>query len=276
MHVEIRSIVSHAFESLNVIREVLRRGVSDAISEGALRWFLYSSYQSILGALAAMLVELGLRKPPYYSELMDPLIERGLVNSELSADVRTIARSRNRLSHAYRRIEREELLEMATEALERVPRVAEAILTLVNERNIDPPAAPKPLTLKRAFAGLKILAALLFGSRARGTARSDSDYDIALLPREPLSRIKLEELTRKLASELGVPPEKVDLVDLSNAPNELIYKVLRDHIPIYVADDRAFKRWARRAYIRVLDEESLLDVYFNRLARKIKRRNQRP
>ena len=130
-YVEIKSIISQVFESLNTLREVMRRGVRDAISEGALRWFLYSSYQNILDSLAAVLAELGLRKPPYYSELAKPLVEQGLICEELSAEVRDIVRSRNRLSHAYKRIRREELLEMANEALEKVPKVAKAILTLI-------------------------------------------------------------------------------------------------------------------------------------------------
>jgi len=74
-YVEIKSIVSQVFESLNTLREVMRRGVRDVISEGALRWFLYSSYQNILDSLAAVLAELGLRKSPYYSGLAKPLVE---------------------------------------------------------------------------------------------------------------------------------------------------------------------------------------------------------
>lgn len=271
---EIRSIVSQALESLNNVKEVLRKGIADLISEGALKWFLYSSYQNVLDALAAVLAELGLRKPPHYSGLVDPLIERGLLNESLSEEVKVIARSRNRLSHAYRRISKEELIRMADEALERVPRVAEALLTLIKERDIDPPVSLILTAAERVFKGSKVLAALMFGSRARGTAERESDYDIAILSQEPLKVEELEAMAYRLASELKVPPEAIDLLDLTGAPNELVYKVLRDLKPIYVADNDAFRKWVREAYIRVLDEESMLDIYFNRLAKKLRDRNQ--
>jgi len=70
---------------------------------------------------------------------------------------------------------------------------------------------------------------------------------------------------------LGVPADKVDIVDLQVAPNELLCKVIRDYVPIYVSEDERFKRWVSANYIRVLDEEeSLKETYYVRLVKKLR------
>jgi len=64
--------------------------------------------------------------------------------------------------------------------------------------------------------------------------------------------------------------DKVDIIDLNKASNDLIYKVIRDGKPLYVADYNFLRRWIRSNYIRVLDEEDLMDIFYKRLRRKIK------
>lgn len=56
-----------------------------------------------------------------------------------------------------------------------------------------------------------IVIAILFGSAASGGLRPDSDLDVAILAREPLSAGRRRELTALLA-DLGGRP--VDLIDL--------------------------------------------------------------
>jgi predicted nucleotidyltransferase len=82
--------------------------------------------------------------------------------------------------------------------------------------------------LGTGIAGCEILAAWLFGSQARGTARQDSDVDVAILldgvpePRYPPVEVQLgAELTRRLGRE-------VDVVVLNRAPPELVHRALRD------------------------------------------------
>jgi predicted nucleotidyltransferase len=67
-----------------------------------------------------------------------------------------------------------------------------------------------------------------FGSRARGDYVEDSDWDIAILASQSLKEEELEDIVNEIAKNFGIPVDRVDLVDLSQAPNELIYKVLRD------------------------------------------------
>ena len=61
--------------------------------------------------------------------------------------------------------------------------------------------------------GVKVEKIILFGSRARGEAREDSDYDILVITREKINRRRKHELatriSRRIAKELLVP---VDIV----------------------------------------------------------------
>ncbi len=59
-----------------------------------------------------------------------------------------------------------------------------------------------------------LLLALAFGSAASGKLRADSDLDIAVLARAPLSAARRQALIERLAQIAGRP---VDLVDLSSA-----------------------------------------------------------
>ncbi len=68
-------------------------------------------------------------------------------------------------------------------------------------------------------------------------------------------------LIRDLAQVLGAPADKVDLVDLSKAPNELVYVVLRDGVLIYSADPVLARRLIAHMYVRVLGESDLDHVY---------------
>lgn len=69
-----------------------------------------------------------------------------------------------------------------------------------------------------------VVAAWLFGSRAAGTARSDSDTDIAVLVEPPLSLLRRERLARHLGEAFGTP---VDLVDFLTASLPVQARVVR-------------------------------------------------
>jgi len=60
---------------------------------------------------------------------------------------------------------------------------------------------------------------VLFGSRARGDARLNSDIDLALVPQRPISATEMAELREAL--EESQVPFHVDLVDYASAPSHL-------------------------------------------------------
>ena len=86
--------------------------------------------------------------------------------------------------------------------------------------------------LRRAFATApsEIIAVYLYGSRARGTASSRSDVDLAVLYSTPPAP-SLEGLPFDIEAELerglGVP---VEIMVLNEAPVDLVHRVLRDGV----------------------------------------------
>ena len=66
---------------------------------------------------------------------------------------------------------------------------------------------------------------ILFGSQARGTSGRSSDTDIAVLADHPLLPEEKSELGEHLAKKLNVSEEKLDVVDLWDAPPLLAHHV---------------------------------------------------
>jgi predicted nucleotidyltransferase len=111
------------------------------------------------------------------------------------------------------------------------------------------------------YPSLRLL--VLHGSRARGDARPDSDWDFGY---EAADVIDALALTSDLVDALGT--DKVDLVDLDRAGGLLRYRAARDAIIVHEAPPSAYGRfwhaavsfWCdarpvlERGYDRVLDE----------------------
>jgi predicted nucleotidyltransferase len=105
-----------------------------------------------------------------------------------------------------------------------------------------------------------VVAAYVFGSVARGTAREASDVDVAILldhdPPRTLDGLCLglqDDLTRTL----GRP---VDLV-LNRAPVDLVHRVLRDGVIVLDRDRPARLRFEVRARAEWLDLMPYLERY---------------
>jgi predicted nucleotidyltransferase len=92
-------------------------------------------------------------------------------------------------------------------------------------------------SLHRALAGRDdVHVALLFGSRARGRARADSDVDLAVLA----PGVDLLDLAANLSLVLDL---EVHVADLDDASIPLLQAILRDGILIHEGKRGSAARW---------------------------------
>ncbi|MCS4502529.1 hypothetical protein KBTX_03286 [wastewater metagenome] len=114
-------------------------------------------------------------------------------------------------------------------------------------------------TIREAVArtGAPVACVYLFGSRARGCPREGSDVDVAVLLQPDQSRPAglLGPLQRIRGALERALERDVDLVDIRDAPPDLVHRILRDGI--LVMDEApelraAFEVAARNAYFDVL------------------------
>ena len=106
-----------------------------------------------------------------------------------------------------------------------------------------------------------ILFAVLVGSRANGNATPNSDWDIAIQWQfgDARERVVRHELMRhRLACELGVTDEQIDLIDLSNSQLAMRALVAEEGRLLLVNDERAWTKFLTRTW------RELEDFYWER------------
>ena len=100
--------------------------------------------------------------------------------------------------------------------------------------------------------------AVLIGSRATGTARPDSDWDIAIQWCRGMDFIQqlaaAEHLRMALAEKLGVPMQNIDLIDLPTARLTMRAVVAEEGLPISGGESLAWHRFLQRTW-RELEEQ---------------------
>jgi predicted nucleotidyltransferase len=96
-----------------------------------------------------------------------------------------------------------------------------------------------------------VVAAWLFGSRARGTARPTSDVDVAVLLGNIPERAELGwDIEARLCAAVRLP---VQVVVADTAPADLVRRILRDGIVLVDRDPAARVRYEVRKRMEYFD-----------------------
>jgi hypothetical protein len=108
-------------------------------------------------------------------------------------------------------------------------------------------------TLRHALEeDARIAYALVFGSRARGSAHAASDLDIAVGLRAG-ARLEARDLGDLISTLEQASGRTVDLVVLDEAPPAVAYRVFRDGSALVVKDRAALVARKTRAILEYLD-----------------------
>lgn len=100
-----------------------------------------------------------------------------------------------------------------------------------------------------------------FGSRVEGTSREESDYDVGVLfvnTQTPASR-RYGALYAILQDQY--PDQRIDLVDLSQAPFPLQFRAAMKGRPIYEHDASSFADFRERAMLSYFDFKPILKIH---------------
>jgi len=249
-------IVSVLNDSLHAMRQAESLNVVDKVALSALRWEIYRCLQDILDAMAMIVADMGLRKPSTYAGLAETMVEGAVIDVSEAEIAKRVVVTRNTLAHAYRKLSKNELESIVKDVLPSAKTLVGTLIKYAESNRLDPPSSPAD-SASPAFEDHKVKLAYLFGSRARGTFRPDSDYDYAVLFGRNTSVLDEVELTMSLAERLKVPVDLVNVVALDSADLSLAYRVLKEGRLAYCEDENLKRRWERETLRKVLDSDAL-------------------
>ena len=91
-----------------------------------------------------------------------------------------------------------------------------------------------------AAGGRKILQVILYGSRARGAARPDSDLDLLVIEKDPVSKPRERERLRQAVGRFAVPVDlrvmgETEFEETKNIVGGIAYPASKEGILLYEA-----------------------------------------
>ncbi len=126
---------------------------------------------------------------------------------------------------------------------------------------MNEPALAAPLRALLVEAPHTLLAAWLFGSRARSEERPGSDVDLGVLfdrPPEPKLGNEAHRLEGRLEEALGLP---VQVVVVNTTPPDLVHRILRDGVLLLDRSPRERVRFEVKARNEYFDLQPILARY---------------
>lgn len=134
------------------------------------------------------------------------------------------------------------------------------VMTVIDETSRVPPVdEPARERLARALDRDGVVAAMLIGSQARGTAGPLSDVDVAVWHEpelEPAEQLRLQlKLAREACRALGT--DEVDVIMLNGGPPLLRQRAIRDAVRLIERDHDERVKLETRAILDYLDTKPL-------------------
>lgn len=120
-----------------------------------------------------------------------------------------------------------------------------------------------------AFEGSGVVFAYLFGSRAAGRARPDSDVDVAVYIAPPAQDPVAEALRLAARLEDASGVGGIEVVVMNEAPLPLLGRILRERVVLYSRDEPARVAFESRAFREFCD----FDLHARELDRALLRRH---
>ena len=131
-------------------------------------------------------------------------------------------------------------------------------------RDISPASAEPLASIGARHSNLRLL--LLFGSRARGDAREQSDWDLGYLADEGFDAdALLLDLVNALATD------RTDLVDLARAGAQIRFRAARDGRVLYEAAPGLFSKFWIEAVDFWCDAAPLLQAGYAQVLARLRR-----
>lgn len=123
---------------------------------------------------------------------------------------------------------------------------------------------------KDIFQKHKVKLAYLFGSQAKGNAAKESDFDVAVLFKEPPSDPLALRETMDLCSDLSdFFPNKIDVVSLHYAPLLLKYEIVAHNRVLYRENETERINFEVAVIKEYIDEEPIRNFYNEALYKRI-------